>query len=238
MRMRKEADILRWLMFLAVFLYATVPLATADQYWVAWEGNDFPENEGWERVHGNWDGPGEGEATRSLVDGTMTVDSLFDNGVYDFSRSQMPGGFTVDPGETFVVRWALRVSTVVGSYDPALGLYSDDDWGLALRFGVDEIDLPFENARVQFDPGEFHEFEIRTSDFRTYVLLIDGQVARAGAFWEPAVTASYVAWGDGVQGAASLSTWDYFRFGVIPEPQTALITGATLPLLFQQRRRR
>jgi hypothetical protein len=42
--MRKEADMLRWLMFLAVLLYATVPLATADQYWVAWEGNDFPEN--------------------------------------------------------------------------------------------------------------------------------------------------------------------------------------------------
>jgi hypothetical protein len=95
---------LRWLMFLAVLLYATVPLATADQYWVAWEGDDFPENEGWERTIS------DGGAQRSLDAGTLVLDSLHSVTIVDFYTIERT--INPDPGELFVLEWSLRVEEI------------------------------------------------------------------------------------------------------------------------------
>jgi hypothetical protein len=35
-------------------------IASAEQYWIAYEGNDFAENEGWVRVYGELAKPNEG----------------------------------------------------------------------------------------------------------------------------------------------------------------------------------
>jgi len=43
----------RMLMFLAAVSYATAGIATAEPYWITYEGNDLPENEGWNRGWGN-----------------------------------------------------------------------------------------------------------------------------------------------------------------------------------------
>ena len=36
---------------------------------------------------------------------------------------------------------------------------------------------------------------------------------------------SGVTWGAATEGASSVSTWDYVRFGVVPEPAAGLLLG-------------
>ena len=57
---------------------------------------------------------------------------------------------------------------------------------------------------------------------RAYDLYIDGNLAISGSFWF-SLTPSRVFWGDSIQGGASLTHWDYFRFGVVPEPGPGLL---------------
>ena len=44
------------IMFGLLLSYACADAANAEQCWIAYEGNDFPENEGWRRIYGNEDG--------------------------------------------------------------------------------------------------------------------------------------------------------------------------------------
>ena len=191
--------------------------ARADQYWITYEGNDFPENVGWTRITFN------GEAIRFLDQGNLVIDSRASIMIADFYHMDLAGTLDPDPGEMFIAQWRLLVeeSTTLG--DPTFEIRSDDD--LAVLFTIDEDTLysVFEPlVRVRFTPGAFHEFELRSSDMRAYGLYIDGNLALDGSFW-PSVAGSFVSWGDGVQGAASLARWDYFRFGVVPEPNSALL---------------
>ena len=78
--------------------------AAAEPYWITYEGNDYPENVGWERVWGNWDGPYQGDgAVRTLEDGVLTLDTLYDDGVVDFYKIERPGAIDPGPGELFVM---------------------------------------------------------------------------------------------------------------------------------------
>src|SRR5262245_3165514 len=107
--------------FLSGLLLAATVSARAEQYWVAWEGNDYPENEGWERIV---DGPGP--ATRSIHEGVMTLDGRWDRQVDDYYRMDR----TLDPGmgESFVLQWRVRVVEVIGNplglYDAGVGIFS------------------------------------------------------------------------------------------------------------------
>ena len=204
-------------MFLTLLLCALSAPATAAPYWVAWEGNDFPENEGWERIIN-----GPQPAERTLADGIMTMDGLADLQIDDYYRMDRP--LDPEPGEEFVMRWRLRVDAVIGSpltrKDPGIGVSSDEDWQLLLVFGVDFIRSFHEDVVLPFEAGAFHEFEVRSSDMQAYVLWIDGENVYTGSFWEPSFRQSRIEWGDYTRGAASLADWDYFRFGVVPEPRT------------------
>ena len=94
-----------------------------------------------------------------------------------------------------------------------------------MGFGFDETTIysGFESGvNATFEPGVFHEFELRSEDMRSYDLLIDGELAMSGSFWE-SLSGTWVGWGDCVEGYASLSRWDYVRFGVVPEPQSLLL---------------
>ena len=53
------------------------------------------------------------------------------------------------------------------------------------------------------------------TDYRFY---IDGDLSFTGIFDPQSVNDSFVNFGDGTQGVASTARWDYFRFGVVPEP--------------------
>jgi hypothetical protein len=72
-----------------------------------------------------------------------------------------------------------------------------------------------------FEPGVFHRFELRSWDMRSFELSIDDTLALAGDLVH-VITASKVTWGDGAVGSASLSHWDYYRFGVVPEANSAV----------------
>lgn len=217
----------------ALLVALVVGPARADQYWVAYEGNDFPENEGWTRII-----EGDGPAMRTLAHGVLTIDSLWSLQVadgYRMDRSMNPA-----VGEEFVMRWRLRVNRVEGTwpYDPGVALFSDDDWGLGFQFGEAELRSVFEHRTLTLAPGVFHEFEVRSRDMRTYDLSLDGVPALVGAFWEPAVTRSYVAWGDAGRGSSSVCDWDYFEFGVVPEPACGILPMLACAVLYRRCARR
>src|SRR5262249_20346055 len=96
---------------------ATLPLlallvtecALGTPYWVAYEGDDFPEAEGWERHTSG------GGAVRSLLDGVLTLDSLQSPLIFDdyFWRRQLNPG----PQELFVCEWRVRVTEAYGPLD-------------------------------------------------------------------------------------------------------------------------
>ncbi len=222
MPQQKEENVVKSrLLQLLVAICISAP-AVAEPYWIAWEGDDFPENQGWERVWGNWDGPYEGDgAIRTLNDGVMTIDSLYDDGVYDAARIERPGQMDPDPNETFVVEWRLKIDEAHVT-DPLVGFSSDDAWNVVFVYEHDHLRSLYEgSASIPFEPNMFHEYRLESTDMRTYRLFIDDECAREG-YLIHLLHCSDIAWGDGTQGGAGLHEWDYFRFGVIPEPSMFL----------------
>ena len=200
-------------------------LTQAEQYWITYEGNDLPENEGWQRNWGNDDGAHEGEgAIRTLEDGILTMDSMYDLRVYDYACHYLYGEVDPNPGELFVAEWRVMVDETIGDgYDAKVGISSDDDWQLGIALFPDHIISKFEDdVEIPIEPGVFHEYRILSWNMLTYDLYIDGDLAHQGTFWHGSL-ASKFGWGDCVSGAASLAHWDYVRFGVVPEPSSALM---------------
>jgi hypothetical protein len=202
--------------------------ALAAPYWIDYEADNpeqhFPEQEGWTRIWGNWEGQFHGSgAVRTLHDGTLTYDSLYDDGVYDFSQMVRPGQMDPHGQEVFVCEWRLRVDEVHGFMDPGdpgLALTSDEAWVLGFEFARDHIYSVFENyLEIPFTPGVFHDYRLLSPDMRVYTLYIDGVIAHEGALM-PRFGTPRIGWGDSVEGAASLHDWDYFRFGAVLVPES------------------
>ena len=209
-------------------LLAGPAAALAEPYWIAWEGDALPEEQGWERPHGSWGGPGTGEAYRSLENGVLTFDSLHDAGVYDMAWLDLPGQMDPDPGEVFLMEWRLVVDQVIGEFDPGIGLCSDLSMVLGFYFSEDALLGAFEDELViPISAGTFHDYRVVSTDMLEYDLYVDDEHVWHGAF-EQSVGPAYVAWGDGVMGAASLHRWDYFRFGVVPEPGSFALLASSI----------
>jgi hypothetical protein len=213
---------------LAVLGCSTLALATP--YWFRWDGTDWPENQpGWYRLWGNYDGGGQGQSNRTLANGTLTFDNAHDVGLYDYVHRDFHGDLNPDPSEVFIAKWRTRVDALVGwsVYDPGVGIFGDDGWGVGIGMGYDRVirgvGLPATIA--YYEPGVYHSFELRTWDMRTFTLLLDGVQVYSGAMTHP-TTSGYVAWGDGVMGAGSITAWDYVEIGVrtgLPEPTAVAI---------------
>jgi hypothetical protein len=213
----------RLLIFITALSCAGFPVAMAEEYWIAYEGNDFPENEGWTREYGDEHGPDHGGAVRWIEDGCLVSDSMYNPLVYDYSAMYRP--ISPDPGELFVAQWRLRVDEVSAFYDEGVAVFSDDGWGVSFQFWPTHVVSNYEDVTIfPFTLGEFHSFEFESWDMRTFELRMDNEFTWNGEFrfvWaDPEVN-----WGDGVQGAASIARWDYFEFGVVPEPRGALVLG-------------
>lgn len=204
---------IRVVCFIVVVIFG-VALGGADTYWVTYEGNDFPENEGWTRSYG------AGGADRWIDDGVLVLDGRADIGIYDSYSMLRP--VDPEPGELFIVRWRLKIQDLSGWADPAVGVFSDESWSVAFTFSESQvINLDDPDMSATFEPGVFHCFELRSWDMRSFELRIDNTVALAGDFVH-VITASKVTWGDGAVGSASLSQWDYYSFGVVPEANSAV----------------
>ena len=213
---------------LGALLALAVCGASGDEYWIAYEGNDFPENEGWRRITFG------GGANRFLNQGNLVIDSLASTQIADFYEMRRNGELDPDPGELFLMQWRLKIEEIVGFMDISLGVNSDEKWAIALEMNMNTIRSSLEGLTASFDPGVFHVFALTSTNMRTYELRIDGKPAINGQF-RLFFDSSRVAWGDGVQGSASLSQWDYFRFGVVPEPSSALLFSVGFMIRRDQR---
>ena len=215
----------RLLLGLTAALGLLVSSGRADEYWITYEGNDLPENEGWER-HSS-DPPAE----RWLEEGSLFIDSRADLHTTDNYTVYFDGGLDPEPGETFVMRWKLNVHEAGPWEDPGVYVISDELWAVLFVFAEGYVSSTHEaNVSAEFEAGMFHEFEMRSGNMRSYELYIDGDLAIEGVFFE-GFFSPCAGWGDVVHGGASLAQWDYFRFGVVPEPAAWLMTTISLPLL-------
>jgi hypothetical protein len=208
-----------WRTFALLAALTGVGVAFATPYWIDWDGTDWPENQGWTRNWGNWNGQYQGPgAYRTLENGILTYDSLYDPGVADFYFMERPGQIDPSPGEVFVMEWRLKIDVVNGAGDPGIAVFSDGAWALGYTYASDHLRSMFESyLSIPFEPGLWHEYRVTSADMRAYDLYIDGELAHHGTL-EQAVTQSHVGWGDCAQGASSLHHWDYLRYGVVPEP--------------------
>jgi hypothetical protein len=195
----------------------------AGAYYISWEGDCLPEEAGWTRFWGDDSGPYHGSgAARTIYDGVMTMDSLYDISVFDFVH--MDRSLNPTPGEMFFLEWRLAVDQVIGGADPAITV-STGYSAVGFQFTDSEVEGAYDHSlHIDVSPAEFHEYRITSWDMQAYDLFVDGALVYHGAFLGGPGGDSYVAWGDGAQGAASLHRWDYVRFGTVPEPGTALLT--------------
>jgi len=226
------AETTRLLFVVAAALGVMVSTAGADEYWLTYEGNDLPENEGWERHWGNDEGSHEGEgAIRTVEDGILTMDSMYDLRVYDYACHYLYGELDPDPGELFVAEWRVYIEDWVGDYghwDSKVSICSDEGWLLAFGLFPDHVESQFEgDVYIPITPDVFHEYLLVSWDMRAYELYIDGELALLGSFWDDHLSSKF-SWGDCVSGAASLAHWDYVRFGAVPEPEAGLLLALGL----------
>lgn len=198
--------------------------ATATPYWVSYEGNDFPETEGWERIYGG------GGSNRSILNGSLVLDSLASDQIYDcyFWRQQINPG----AGETFVCEWRMLVVSNQGPDLDEEVTIAPDGAGIAIGIGASSILSWREGWSMPITPAVFHSYRIESTDMLHYSLYIDDSYAMDGLWDLNSLNKSYVVFGDTFSGGTITpdSEWDYVRFGVIPEP-TALqlvVVGAYL----------
>jgi hypothetical protein len=199
--------------------------AGAAEYWITYEGNDLPEDEGWQRNWGDDYGAHHGTgAVRTLADGVLTMDSLYDLRVYDYACRYLYGEVDPERGELFIAECRVKIDEATGDgYDSTFGVASDGAMQLAFGLFPDRIESIWEDGvALSVAPGMFHDYQVLSWDMQTYELYIDGDLAYQGTFWQGALY-SKLAWEDGVRGAASLAHWDYVRFGVVPEPSAGIL---------------
>lgn len=206
-----------------VVITIAVRAAYADPYWIAYEGDDYPENRGWERTYGDGSTePPHGEPNRWIEDGVLMADTTLNNQLWEYYS--IHGQVNPGPGELFVAEWRVMLDLTAGPFDGTVVIARDSipgRVGLTLLNGY--LRITNEDVFIPITPGEFHEYRFQSWDMEEYELYVDGQLAHVGEFWTVTLLESFVAWGPGVQGASSMSSWDYFRFGVNPEPSALLL---------------
>ena len=212
----------------------------AEPYWIAYEGDVFPEEDGWDRNYGEDDWPPESFAERSIEDGVFVLDSLHDDQIYDHYLIERE----IDPaeGETFIAEWRVKVDPESGIVDTGLVIARDSPPG-HIEFhlapnGVYIGNVIFPFAFIPYEPNVFHEFVLRSEDMQNFELDLDGAAAYTGPFEDESLLSGYVSFGDAAIGDASRQSWDYMRFGVVPEPASLVIIAFAWIAAARQRRRR
>ena len=211
-----------------VILSVAAAVASANQYYVGYEGNDLPESEpGWVRYHGDENGS-QGGALRYIEtdpngNSYLVIDSLRNQMIYDYAQY----GRQMDPGqgELFVAEWRVKILEHYGWYNSGLGFASDTGNLQAFYYSFDHI-ARSQGGTYPISAGEFHSYRFESPDMAHYVLWIDDQEVWNGT-WDiiGGVVFSSAGFGDPIQGGGgrSLAEWDYFRFGVVPEPSSMVL---------------
>lgn len=214
--------------FLSVFLVLIcAPAVHAEPYSIAYESDVFPEEDGWDRNYGEDDWPPESFAERSIEDGVFVLDLLHDDQIYDYY--QIEREIDPDEGETFIAERRVKVDLESGVVDTGLGIAHDWPPGKAeFHMAPDGLfigNVVFPFAFIPYEPGLFHAFVFRSGDMQSFELELDGSVVYVRLFEEVTLLSGRVGFGDGAMGDASRESWDYVRFGAVPEPASFVITA-------------
>ncbi len=219
---------MRWLLGVALGLAAALaaPGALGAPYWVSYEGNDFPENEGWTHYYGDGNWPTEHTALRSIEGGSLVIDDLYDPRIFDGAqRIVRPEQVLPQAGESFVAEWRAWGDPRSAEVDSGVGIVRGTvpDY---VRFFLGpagmQLEVPGGPVTLPYEPGVFHSFRAIATGGATLALEVDGNPVWSGAFngeLGPGLDSQFY-FGNLVSGASSLVRWDYVRFGIVPEPLT------------------
>lgn len=208
----------RTLFCVAAALGMLVAQAGAAPYWIAYEGNDFPEIEG-----GTRNINAAGGANRWIEDGALVIDSLDNAAIWD--NYDLDAFSVLGPGERFIAEWRMLSEETLLWYDAGVTIGRTFMPGhIRIMCRVDDILVTDDagSTHIPIAPSEWHVYRVESDDMVAYTLSIDGNNVRAGVFEDQTFIQSVFGWGDKVNGAASLTAWDYVRFGVVPEPQSLI----------------
>jgi hypothetical protein len=190
-----------------IVLALCVAPGRAEPFCATTEPGVWPEDIGWER----W--TNDGGAQRWFEDGALVLDGMASIYIADMYKQYLPA-LPVIGEEILTVAWGLRVDEIDGFGDPGVEISIDGHGDVVLVYSSNRIYSLYECAWVaDFVPGVLHNYVFTSLDLDTYLLLIDRVPVYSGLI-SPPMPDSYVAWGDGGQGAASRSTWAYVRVTV------------------------
>ena len=206
--------------------------AAATPYLIAYEGDVYPEQAGWER-HIN-----AGGAVRSLDNGVFTLWGFDDIMISDQYAYNMQEQLNPDPGEYFFAEWRMRLLPESDGSDVGVFMATD---GAQRAFDSIYSTIRYRSTRdareILLDTTVFHTYRLRSFDMVDYSMFIDDELAWQGYFGVGTTLSSVVAFGDRFIGSASGSEWDYFRFGVtdVPAPESLVLILCGLPLVRRRR---
>ncbi len=193
-----------------------VSSAGAEQFWFTYEANDYPEAEGpWIRYTRG------GGAERSLQDGALVLDGLADWHIVDEYYITTPP-FVLDAGEWLEVDWRVRIDETPTNLDAGVAIRAGAEGIVLLSYAEDGIWIDTEGVWIDFTPAVFHDYSLVSSTLDDYSLYVDGILAHVGDFGAPYMS-SGLTWGDMTEGATSMTTWSFVRFGVVPEPPVGFV---------------
>jgi hypothetical protein len=219
---------IRWLTGLATLATAWMTaVALGDGFYMNYDGDQFPEDEGWQRRYSDPDG----QTVRELDNGIFRLDTRASLSIYDLYVIQTDA-LNPQPGESLQIGWRMRTIFTQTDYlhsDVMLFLTNADSAYVEFYLGPDyvsEHDLgggEFEHVCQHGPPADFTSFLFATN-MQDYSLFVDGNLAFIGQFHDYAWSGPfYLAFGDGVIGRSSLSEWDYVEVQVVPEPSSGLL---------------
>lgn len=218
---------LRGVFVLALLAGGLPPTAWGAPYWVAYEGDVFPEEVGWERVVIDFTGAEPPGAQRALLGDELRIDGTRSPDIADFY--ELERSINPEEGELFIAEWAVDVvglTNPLGLSDVNVLIAPDQMGALAFAMFPDRIESRREGWAIDLASSGYHEYRIESLDMVSYDLWIDGVFMRSGEWDLESLNQSFVYFGDVARGAevTSIADWDYVRFGVVPEP-------AALPLV-------
>ena len=187
-------------------------------------GMCFPEAVGWERHH-EFAGDPNGGAERSIENGTLVIDSLASVEIDDsYVHYKYDTGLLPTSASPFIAEWSMQVIEQHATwYDTNMGFHSGTHI-LALQLARGAVSSTFEGWSYPLDLSAMREFTLVSDGLRSYALRVDDVLIHEGQFTDVLYDTSERVWfGDTVNGARSLSRWDFVRFGALPESSSAML---------------
>jgi len=210
---------------------------------VSFEGNSYPEDEGWVRSDRLY------RSDRHLSDGwfvqtpRIVETNGFDHGQDDFYVHALA---SFADANTFFLEWRMDTTGLreeMFDVAPAvivLGGISGVNYHITIA--RDQVlfrrDPRLPSVWVDIAPGVPHDYRLELYGAELYELYIDGSLIDAGVPEGAYPTEdSRATFGARSTYVDSVTRWDYIRFGTIPEPATGLLllSGAAVVLLRRRR---